>query len=256
MTQHTSSLTLATAPGDCCVAGFKHKGTPGGRTVEIAGVKTYVVEPKHPISGPKKVIFWFADVYGPLYLNNQLVQDYFGTQGFTVLGPDYFFGDPVQNHDDEEGFDRQAWIAKSRRQADACVPGWLEATREKYGTAEIKYAAVGYCFGAPYTLDLAAGDTIVAAAFAHPSFLEASHFEKLNKPLLLSCAEDDPVFTLESRRNAEDILRKNKAQYHFQVFSGVSHGFATKGDPNDPNVTWAHEDSARGIASWFKRFNA
>ena len=53
--------------------------------------------------------------------------------GFTVLGPDYFFGDPIQNHTDEEGWDRAAWMTKSRKGADECIPKWFEAVKEKYG---------------------------------------------------------------------------------------------------------------------------
>lgn len=33
----------------------------------------------------------------------------------------------------EPGFDRSAWIAKSRAQAIEAVPKWLEAVRLKYG---------------------------------------------------------------------------------------------------------------------------
>jgi len=251
----TSPTTLASAPGDCCVKGFGHTGDPVGTTTVIAGVQTYISEPKDP--GPeKKVILFFADIYSPLYLNNQLIQDYFAGEGFIVLGPDYFFGDPIQNHDNEEGFDRPAWIAKSKKQADECVPKWLEAVKEKFGTTGTKYSAVGYCFGAPYTLDLGATSFIVAAAFAHPAFLEESHFEKVKAPLLLSCAEIDFEFPLESRRRAEDILVQFKADYHIQVFSGVKHGFASRGNPENPAAVWAKEQSARGIVEWFKRFSS
>jgi hypothetical protein len=53
--------------------------------------------------------------------------------GFTVLGPDYFFDDPIHKHNDEEGWDRQAWMVKSRKAADECIPEWFEAVKEKYG---------------------------------------------------------------------------------------------------------------------------
>ena len=43
------------------------------------------------------------------------------------------------------------------------------------------------------------------------------------------------TFPLEARRRAEDILIRNKSSYYFQVFSGVSHGFAVRGDPNIPD---------------------
>jgi len=35
------------------------------------------------------------------------------------------------------------------------------------------------------------------------------------------------------RRRAEDILAEKKATYYFQIFSGVSHGFGTKGGPGE-----------------------
>ena len=43
------------------------------------------------------------------------------------------------------------------------------------------------------------------------------------------------TFPLEKRRRAEDILVRNKSNYHFQVFSGVVHGFATRGNPDVPD---------------------
>ena len=45
--------------------------------------------------------------------------------------------------------------------------------------------------------------------------------------------ETDAAFPAQARREAEEILVKNKAHYYFQIFSGVSHGFGTRGDPAD-----------------------
>ncbi|KAF5390821.1 hypothetical protein D9757_004572 [Collybiopsis confluens] len=64
----------------------------------------------------------------------------------------------------------------------------------------------------------------------------------------------DHTFPLPSRRIAEDILVERKRQYYFQVFSGVTHGFASRGDPNIPDERWGREQSAQGISGWFHRF--
>ena len=53
--------------------------------------------------------------------------------GFTVLGIDYFFGDAIYLHADEEGFDKAAWIAKYRQRAKEAFPKWLKEVREIYG---------------------------------------------------------------------------------------------------------------------------
>ncbi|KAF8060663.1 Alpha/Beta hydrolase protein [Lyophyllum atratum] len=242
----STSPVLAGAPGDCCFKGVKHTGTAAGKSIEIAGISTYVSEPPtRPAAGQaKKIILFLADVYGPFFLNNQLIQDYFAEHGFLVLGIDYFFGDPVYLHT-EEGFDRNAWIQNAREKAAPIFPGWLQKVRETYG----------YCFGAPYALDLATTDNVAASAFAHPAFLNEEHFTKLTKPLLLSCAEVDHTFPLESRRRAEDLLVAAKANYHIQVFSGVSHGFAVRGNPEVENERWAKEECARSVIGWFNRFS-
>ncbi|KAF9457880.1 dienelactone hydrolase family-domain-containing protein [Collybia nuda] len=251
----TTSPALAGPPGDCCFTGVKHTGTPVGTATTIAGVPTYVSNAKgHAAGAQKKVIMFFADVFGPFHNNNKLIQDYFAEHGYTVLGCDYFFGDPVYIHT-EKDFDRPAWMAEKKRLAADAVPKWIQAVRQSHGV-DTKYCAVGYCFGGPFTLNLATTDTIVAAAFAHPAFLNEDHFTQIARPLFMSCAEVDHTFPLENRRRAEDLLISVKANYHIQVFSGVAHGFAVRGDPAIEQERWAKEESARGIIGWFDRFTS
>jgi hypothetical protein len=50
----------------------------------------------------------------------------------------------------------------------------------------------------------------------------------------MSCSEIDHTFDVPSRRRALDILQAEKKVYHYQLFSGVEHGFALRGDPEDP----------------------
>jgi dienelactone hydrolase len=38
---------------------------------------------------------------------------------------------------------------------------------------------VGYCFGAPFVLDVCATDIVKAGAIAHPAFLDEDHFRKV-----------------------------------------------------------------------------
>jgi len=251
------SVTIAHPHCEDCFTGVKHSGDPVGKTVTIAEVPTYLSEPPPSVatrSGPKKVVLFFSDVYGPFYLNNQLLQDYFASQGFFVVGIDYFLGDPIYKHT-EEGFDRNAWVGTSRAKASEITPKWIEEVRKQYG-ADGKYCAVGYCFGAPFAMDLGATDNIVAGAFAHPGFLTEDQFKNLKHPLLMSCAETDFTFPTEFRRRAEDLLVEKKAQYQIQVFSRVQHGFAVRGDMENSDARWAKEESARGIIGWFTRFSA
>jgi hypothetical protein len=144
------SVTIAHSHCEDCFTGVKHSGDPVGKSITIADIPTYLSEPSSsiaPQSGPKKVVLFFADVYGPFYLNNQLLQDYFASQGqplrpittqlydtgpgFFVLGIDYFLGDPIFKQ--PEGYDRDAWIGASRAKALEITPKWIEEVRKQYG---------------------------------------------------------------------------------------------------------------------------
>ncbi len=57
---------------------------------------------------------------------------------------------------------------------------------------------------------------------------------QLLEPLLLSCAEVDHTFDSKSRRRAVDILQETKAPYQVQLFYGVEHGFALRGNMDNP----------------------
>ena len=77
------SPVLAGPPGDCCFKGVKHFGKPSGEVITIAGIPTYISHPPPATDGSqdKKIILYLADVYGPLYINAKLLQDFYASHG-------------------------------------------------------------------------------------------------------------------------------------------------------------------------------
>ncbi|KAK0209227.1 Alpha/Beta hydrolase protein [Desarmillaria ectypa] len=251
---------LASPPADCCLDCFPHEGTPRGKWARIVDIETYILKPVHE-RNTNQIILYFPDVWGiDIFVNGQLLADYFASQGFTVLALDYFKGDSIQRHRKNRHdrttnptFDYEAWKQKHMAFADSNVPKWIDAVVEQFGGPDTKYAAVGYCFGAPYVMDmLLEGSLFCAGAFAHPAFLRESHFFACAKPLLLSCSEVDHTFPAKSRHRAEDILKEKQTPYHVHLFSGVEHGFALRGDMSDPYQRWVKEESADAIVRWFR----
>ncbi|KAH8816644.1 hypothetical protein F5884DRAFT_662720 [Xylogone sp. PMI_703] len=238
---------LAKPSGACCLKGTIHKGEPRGTFATIADVETYITTPpKDKENG--NIIFYFPDVYG-IFTNGQLIVDGFADAGYLVLALDYFRGDPVWKHrkdrldNSDPTFDYEEWKRKHTAFANVAVPKWVKAVTEQYGKPTTKYACVGYCFGAPYVCDQLAGDVVTAGAFAHPAFLKEHHFFNLKSPLFLSCSEIDHTFDTASRRRAIDILQSEKKTYQVQLFSGVEHGFALRGNMDDPyerNHHWSY----------------
>ncbi|TFY82903.1 hypothetical protein EWM64_g1110 [Hericium alpestre] len=250
-----SERVLAAPPGECCTKTVQHAGDAVGVWDEISSLKTYVSYPPQKSETYDRIILFFTDVFSPVYINNQLISDWYASRGYLVLAPDYMEGDPVYLHREKPGFNLLEWVQPKRDRANGLVPPWLKGAKAKYGNASTKYFAVGHCFGGPDVLDLCATDWLAAGAFAHPAFLNEEHFEKAKKPLLLSCAEVDFTFPIESRRKAEDILVAKMAEYHIEVFAKVSHGFAIRCNLDVPHERWAKEKCAASVIDWFDRFS-
>ncbi|KAF4851814.1 Hydrolase tropI [Colletotrichum siamense] len=228
---------IAKPSGECCLKGTIHEGEARGSWEVISDVETYVSKPPADEANGH-IVLYFPDVWG-MFLNGLLLMDAFADAGYLVLGLDYFRGDPVWKHRKDRNdtsnpeFDYEAWKAKHIAFADVAVPKWVDAVKQRHGTETTGFACVGYCFGAPYVCDELAKDAVTVGAFAHPAFLKEHHFLNLKKPLFMSCSEIDHTFDVPSRRRALDILQSEKKIYHYQLFSGVDHGFALRGDPKD-----------------------
>lgn len=246
---------LAHPPSACCFAGSLHEGTPRGKIQDIVDIPTYVSRPAEENTNGN-IVLYFPDVWG-LSNNAQLLMDGFAAAGYLVLGIDYFRGDPLSKHRASRndppppGFDHPAWLANHYAFAEANVELWTSEVRDEFGSPSTKYACVGYCFGAPFVCQLLATNTISAGAFAHPTRLKEEHFVALKHPLLLSCAETDGAFPSELRRKTVDVLQRERKVYHLQLFQGVSHGFASRGDLHGPYEKWCKEQSYNAIVSWF-----
>lgn len=237
---------MATYPYACCLERTFHEGTPKGQHKEIGGLKTYEIGAEH---GNDRIIVIATDIYGNEFKNLLLVADELAKQGkYRVLIPDILKGDPVKTSVLPE------WISKHGPEVTKpIVDGFL-----KYVTSELKPKAlfgIGYCFGAKYVVPhLFEDGLLTAGAIAHPSFVGLDDIKAITKPILLSCPEHDVMFPEDQRFAAEKIMAENKIKYEVALFSGVTHGYAIKGDPSIPDVKYAITKTISDQLFWFARF--
>jgi dienelactone hydrolase len=59
---------------------------------------------------------------------------------------------------------------------------------------------------------------------------------------------------VEKRHESENILSKSKQDFQINLFSGVHHGFAVKGDMSDKRQLFAKDQALGQAVAWFKRF--
>jgi hypothetical protein len=147
---------LASPPGDACCnpTTFVHEGTPQGSIITVADLQTYISRPSEGKSD--KIILFFPDVYGPMHVNNQLVADYFASNGthpterttrssfliesilsyvlgYLVIAPDYFEGDPIHLAREKPDHNRDTWLSSKLARAKQTTPKWIDAVVKEFG---------------------------------------------------------------------------------------------------------------------------
>jgi len=243
-----------------CIKGATHEGTPKGKLEKIGGIESYVATPAGEYSKDKAIIF-LPDVFGLQLLNAQLLADDFAANGVKTIIPDYLNGDPIPADALEPGkkFDINAWFVnhttdKTRPPLDKV----LEALKAEGVTS---LAATGYCFGGRYVFDLAFENIIKVAIVSHPSLLKVpedleKYFATSKVPLLINSCTIDQQFPLESSAKADEIFGDGKfvPGYKREYFEGCTHGFAVRGDLNDPKAKAGKEGSFKSTVAWILKY--
>ncbi|CAN6675108.1 hypothetical protein TRVA0_089S00144 [Trichomonascus vanleenenianus] len=233
-------------PSSCCTSGFRHTGDITGKIITADDIEYYVTGPESD-----KVLIIFTDVFGHKFKNIQLIADQFGENGYKVVVPDLFYGDPISVEQLNSGMDiRKVWFPnhgpeKTRPIVDNVM---------KYVEAELKpryVVGTGYCFGAKYAVQMLGDKKVQAAAIAHPSHITIEEIKAIKGPLFISGAETDRSYSEEFRAETEATLKEMGATYYTTLASGVNHGFAVRGDPSKPADKFAMEKCFCDWVEWF-----
>lgn len=154
-------------------------------------VETYFAYPESKQT--ENAVLILTDVIGHKFKNAQLIADQFAANGYYVVMPDLFEGDPIPLNR-PEGFDLMTWMTKggpsgghTKEQVDPIVEAVIKDMKTNQGVKKI--GAVGYCFGAKYVARfMTGGKGIDVGYMAHPSFVDAEEIKALTGPLSISAA--------------------------------------------------------------------
>ncbi|KAF2163250.1 hypothetical protein M409DRAFT_57547 [Zasmidium cellare ATCC 36951] len=244
-------------PGKCCTIGVKHEGTPTGELKNIGDVSTYFAYPES--KDTSTAILILTDVIGHKFENAQLIADQFAANGYYVVMPDLFEGDPIPLNRPAD-FDIMKWLTTSgpskghtKETVDPIVEKIIKDMKQNQGVKKI--GAVGYCFGAKYVARFMTGGKGVDVGYmAHPSFVDADEVKALTGPLSIAAAETDQIFPAEKRRETEDIIKDMSIPYQISLYSDVEHGFAVRADTTKAPVKYAKEAAFLQAVAWFDEF--
>lgn len=88
---------------------------------------------------------------------------------------------------------------------------------------------------------------------AHPSFVEEDELKAIKGPYAISAAETDQIFPAEKRHKSEEILKETKQPYQINLYSGVVHGFAVRGELKGQEK-YAKESAFLQAVQWFEEY--
>ncbi|KAK5078697.1 hypothetical protein LTR51_000887 [Lithohypha guttulata] len=235
-------------PGSCCYKGVQHEGETIGRFEHMDDVEVYISETSD--KSTEHGILIITDVIGHRFKNVQLVADTFAKNGYFVYMPDLFNGNPIPlNRPDD--FDFPKWLSNyGTGVEDPIMEKSIKTMREKYGVKRV--GAVGYCFGGKYVVRFLKPGQIDVGYSAHPSFVQEDELKGIKGPFAISAAETDHIFPTEKRHRSEEILKEVGQPYQINLYSGVEHGFAVRGDPEKREVQYAKESAFLQALQWFE----
>lgn len=120
------------------------------------------------------------------------------------------------------------------------------------GVEASRIAAIGYCFGGTFALELARDGAEVAAVVAFHAGLKTANpddAKQIRGKILACIGADDPLVPAEERLAFEHEMRAAKLDWRLEVYGNAVHGFANPnaGKMNNPAVQY-HEPTHR--RSW------
>ncbi|KKK17017.1 hypothetical protein ARAM_003403 [Aspergillus rambellii] len=274
-----------------CIKGSIHQGFPQGKEELICGLNTYVVGNR---TNPRGIIVIYSDVFGLALPNNKLIADAYSKSGeWLVYLPDFFQGDPVPlamadhlipvDPSKQSTFSKYtgllasapAFLMWQRRHregpTDKVCMEFLQALRRATPQTP-KIGMVGFCWGGKYAVraglesnmvevDGAKVPLVDAVVALHPSHLAIpGDVKTLVVPVSFGWGREDSFVDIGQMAAVQGLhasLAKTGRELPdmaHQEYKPGRHGFAVRGNPDDPLERACLEDSVTQVLTWFARW--
>ena len=117
-----------------------------------------------------------------------------------------------------------------------------------------KVGAIGFCYGGWVVFQLGAKSNplVDCISMAHPSGMTQAEIEAVGVPVQILAPEHDPMLTPELKAFCNKTIPTLGVEYDYQYFPGLVHGFATRGDKNDPVQKKGLERAKNAAVYWFQ----
>jgi dienelactone hydrolase len=271
--------------------GTIHAGLALGKEEMIHGLNTYVIGNR---IDPRGIIVMYSDIFGLLLPNNKLIADFYSKSGeWLVYLPDFFQGDPVplkvadllipvdaakqSTLGKYTGLLASApsfimWLMRHKEApTNKVCMDFLQSLRRATPKSR-KIGMVGFCWGGRYAIRAGLENNMTeidgekvplvdAVVALHPSnMVLPGDVEAPVVPITYGWGLEDTAVNIELKGKVEEIHAKalksgNKLpEMEHKIYKPGRHGFAVRGNPDDPLERACLVDSATQVLNWFTRW--
>ena len=274
-----------------CIKGTIHKGKPQGKEQTIHGLNTYVIG---NTTNPRGIIVIYPDIFGLDLPNNKLIADGYAKGGeWLVYLPDFFQGDPMGLGFADAAIPVDAskqstlakyggflastpslimWLMRHKfAPTNKTCMDFLQALRRATPKSQ-KIGISGFCWGGRFAIragqecemievDGKKVPLVDAVVAMHPSNLAfPDDVEHPVVPTTVGWGLEDVGVKIEQKGKMEDLHAKARKEgrelpeTQHKVYKPGRHGFAVRGNPDDPLERACLEDSEKQALDWFERY--
>lgn len=269
--------------------GTIHKGQPVGQEELLHGLNTYIIGNR---TSPRGIVVMYSDIFGLELPNNKLIADAIAKSGeWLVYLPDFFKGDPVQlkladllipvNAEQQSSLCKYTgllasapsfimWMTRHKAApTDKICMDFLQSLRRATPKSQ-KVGMVGFCWGGKYAIRAGLRDNMIdidgakvplvdAVVALHPSHVNLpDDVASLAVPVSFGWGQEDTAVSIEMKGKIEKIHSSSGTTVvpvmEHKVYTPGRHGFAVRGNPDDPRERACLEDSITQILTWFGKW--
>ncbi|PYH41784.1 dienelactone hydrolase family protein [Aspergillus saccharolyticus JOP 1030-1] len=280
------------APSCECIKGTIHAGQPVGSEEPLHGLNVYVTGNR--TNPRAIIVVYSDIFGLPLPNNRLIADAYAKSGEYLVYLPDFFEGDPVPLKVADTllpvDASKQSTLAKYTGLL-AAAPSfllWMRRHREAHcqkvcfdflaqlrrdTPSDRKIGMVGFCWGGKYALqagrernqiEVDGGKKVPlvdAVVALHPSHVALpGDVEDLMVPVSVGWGLEDQGVDIAQKGLMEDVHEKEKKngrqlpEIQHKVYKPGRHGFAVRGNPEDPLERACLEESEKQVLDWFARW--
>ena len=245
-------------------------------------------------TNPRGVIVIYSDVFGLPLPNNRLIADAYAKSGeWLVYLPDFFKGDPVPlkiadilipvDAAKQSALSKYTgmlagapsfvmWMTRHKvAPTNKICMDFLQALRRATPRSQ-KIGMVGFCWGGKYAIRAGLASNMIeidgdkvplvdAVVGLHPSHLDIpDDVENLVVPVSYGWGQEDVAVNIKQKGKVEDVhatvrkAGKKLPEMEHKVYKPGRHGFAVRGNPDDPQERACLQDSVTQVLNWFERW--